>query len=110
VSAIPVLSLSHSGRTIVMDLDTPAICLGRDAGNQIVIAHRTASRLHGRIERRRDKYFYTDLSTNGTYVAMEGIDEMLLRREEVMLRGRGCLAYGFPAKDARAELVLFSVE
>lgn len=109
-SAIPVLTLSHAGRTVVMDMETPVVLLGRDAGNQVVIAHRTASRLHGRIERRRDKYFYTDLSTNGTYVAMDGDDELLLRREEVMLRARGCLAYGFPAKDKRAELVLFNIE
>jgi hypothetical protein len=110
VTGIPALRLAHAARTIVMSPDMPVMLVGRDPGNQIVLALRTASRLHGRIERRRDKYFYTDLSTNGTYVAIDGDAELLLRREQAMLRGRGRLAYGYPADDARAEVVLFSIE
>ena len=105
-----VLRLAHSGQSLVMGPDLVVVLVGRDPGNQIVIAHRTASRLHGRFERRRDKYFYIDLSTNGTYVTVEGQAELLLCREQIMLRGRGALAIGHPASDARAELIGFSVE
>lgn len=84
--------------------------IDRDASNHIVIRHRSASRLHGRIERRRDKYYYTDLSTNGTYVVVAADTELLLRREQIMLRGQGRLAYGHSAADARAEVVLFDLE
>ncbi|MGH8706436.1 MAG: adenylate/guanylate cyclase domain-containing protein [Burkholderiales bacterium] len=101
------LCLEHAGRTLVMGPELATILVGRDKASHIVIAHRSASRLHGRFERRRDKYFYTDLSTNGTYVAIAGDAEILLRREEIMLRGRGQLAYGRPSADSRAELVRF---
>lgn len=105
----PTLRLEHAGQSLVMGPQLPMVMLGRDAINHVVIAHKTASRLHGRLERRRDKYFYTDLSTNGTYVAIDGDAELLLRREQIMLRGQGRLAYGHASDDARAEIVLFSI-
>jgi class 3 adenylate cyclase len=109
-SGTRILRLQHADRALVMDADLTTVLIGRDAASDIVIAHRSASRLHGRIERRRDNYFYTDLSTNGTYVAVAGDAEIHLRREEIMLRGRGRLAYGHPGGDPRAEIVLYFVE
>lgn len=105
-----LLHLVHGDRTMVMGPELPAVLIGRDAASDIVIAHRTASRLHGRIELRKDKYFYKDLSTNGTYVMISGDAEIRLRREEIMLRGQGRLAYGHSGDDARAELIRFSLE
>lgn len=104
------LHLTHGGRTLVMGSELPTVLIGRDAASDIVIAHRSASRLHGRIELRKDKYFYTDLSTNGTYVMVAGDAEIRLRREEIMLRGQGRLAYGHSADDARAEVISFRLE
>lgn len=105
-----VLRLTHGERSLVMDADLTMVLIGRDAASDIVIAHRSASRLHGRIERRKANYFYTDLSTNGTYVTIGRDAEIRLRREEIMLRGQGRLAYGHSGKDARAEIVRFSLE
>ncbi|MDH4095306.1 MAG: adenylate/guanylate cyclase domain-containing protein [Betaproteobacteria bacterium] len=105
-----ILHLQHADRALVMDADLTTVLIGRDAASDIVIAHRSASRLHGRIERRRDNYFYTDLSTNGTYVTVAGDAEIHLRRDEIMLRGRGRLAYGQPGGDPRAETVLYFLE
>lgn len=110
VNVEPVLKLTHAGRTIALGADALAAQIGRDAANDIVIAHRKASRLHGRVERRRDKFFYIDLSTNGTYVSIDGDAEIFLRREQVMLQGRGALAIGHSASDLRAELVRFNIE
>ena len=104
------LHLAHGDRMLVMSPELPTVLIGRDAASDIVIAHRTASRLHGRIELRKDKYFYTDLSTNGTYVVIAGDAEIRLRREEIMLRGQGRLAYGHSAGDARAEVIGFRLE
>lgn len=104
------LHVTHAERTLSLGPDLPVVLIGRDRANQIVIAHRTASRLHGRFERRRDQFFYVDLSTNGTYVALPGQAEILLRREQVLLAGRGTLAIGHASTDARAEILRFSVE
>jgi class 3 adenylate cyclase len=104
------LHVTHAERTLTLGPDLPVVLIGRDRANQIVIAHRTASRLHGRFERRRDQFFYVDLSTNGTYVALAGQAEILLRREQVLLAGQGTLAIGHASTDARAEILRFSVE
>lgn len=104
------LKVMHAGRTLCVGPDLPVALVGRDRANQVVIAHRTASRLHGRFEQRRGQFFYVDLSTNGTYVSLAGQAEILLRREQVLLGGQGLLAIGHPSRDARAEIVHFSME
>jgi predicted component of type VI protein secretion system len=97
-------------RTLVMDADLATVQIGRDAGHHIPITDKMASRLHGRIERRGDKFYYVDLSTNGTYITIEGDVETVLRRDQAMLRGRGTLSFGHSATDPGAELVTFVCE
>jgi class 3 adenylate cyclase len=74
-----------------------ALTFGRDGNNDVVILDRKASRLHARIERRRDKYVLIDHSTNGTFLAADGESEVELRREELLLRGRGRIYFGHPS-------------
>jgi predicted component of type VI protein secretion system len=67
-----------------------------------------ASRLHARIERRRDKFVLVDQSSNGTFVTIEGDSEIQLRREEIVLRGRGRATFGHAWKGAADEVLTFS--
>ena len=85
--------------------DAP-IVLGRDPAALFSTADRQASRRHARIETRRDKFFLIDQSTNGTYVAFEGEPELLLMREEVILRGRGSISLGQSSR-GNAEAIRF---
>ncbi|MCZ7564378.1 MAG: adenylate/guanylate cyclase domain-containing protein [Burkholderiales bacterium] len=105
-----VLRLTHGVRTLVMDDALPAVQIGRDAIQHISVADRMASRLHGRIERRADRFYYVDLSTNGTYVTLEDGVETVVRRDQVLLRGRGTLSFGHSASAPGAELVTFVCE
>jgi class 3 adenylate cyclase len=105
-----VLRVAHGITELLMDGSRPVVQIGRDAHHEIPIADKMASRLHGRIERRGDKFYYVDLSTNGTYVTVEGDQETVLRRDQVMLRGRGRLSFGHSAADPGAELVTFACE
>ncbi len=109
-AAEPVLRIEHGGRVIRMESGVGRIMFGRDQSNDVVIADKMASRVHGRIERRRDKFYYVDLSSNGTYVTNEGDVELLIRRDHLMLRGRGRISFGHSSADADAELVAFSCE
>jgi class 3 adenylate cyclase len=104
-----VLVLRHTGREIVMNQLRPAVSLGRDASGDIVIADPKASRNHARIERRRDKFFLADQSTNGTFVTFTGEAELSLRREELMLRGSGIIVFGHSAAESSAETLEFTV-
>lgn len=103
------LKLEHQGRAYVVDHAHAAVVLGRDAQCDVAIADRNASRQHARIECRRDKFFLVDQSTNGTFVAFAREAEVVLRREEIMLRGTGRIGFGHSVDLAGAEFVTFSV-
>jgi class 3 adenylate cyclase len=103
------LHLTHAGRRLVLDQAGASILLGRDASCQIQLTDRKSSRVHACIERRRDKFFLVDQSSNGTFVTFEGEAEIGLRREEVMLRGRGSIVFGHGHAESHRETVEFEV-
>ena len=102
------LRLTHGTNEIQLDASRPALTLGRDATNDLVVADKKASRMHARIERRRDKFVLIDQSSNGTYVTVQGDQEIVLRREELTLRGRGRMSFGHAYLDDPAEFVVFN--
>lgn len=100
------LTLEIGERTVDFPREKTALVLGRDKTCDVVVAEKTASRKHARIERSGVQYVLIDESTNGTYVAIEGEREVLLRRNRVLLRGRGAIAFG-TSTSAAAELLSF---
>ena len=101
------LCVRYRGRAYLLDEKTPALSLGRDHSNDVVVEDRKASRHHGRIERRGDKFFYVDQSTNGSCIAVAGEQETLLRREELLLRGTGKISFGSSSNDPLADCAYF---
>ena len=108
-SRLNTLHLQCGTKELVLEQANTGIVLGRDASCEIAIADRMASRHHARIERRRDKFFVIDQSTNGTFVAVAGEAEITLRREEVMLRGTGRIAFGRSVSESLEDTVAFTV-
>ena len=102
------IALRQGATELVLDESAASITLGRDAQSDIAIGDRLASRLHARIERRRDKFVIIDQSSNGTFVTIEGQPEIMLRREELILRGRGRISFGHKHADDPAEFLAFS--
>jgi class 3 adenylate cyclase len=100
--------LRHHEREIELNEAHPSVTLGRDPQNDLVIADRMASRLHARIERRRDKFVLVDQSSNGTFVTIDGEREVSLRREELLLRGRGRVSFGHSYAADPAETLAFA--
>jgi adenylate cyclase len=88
------LRLMVQGNEVILSSERPGVALGRDASADLVIKERMASRAHGKIERRLDKFILTDHSANGTFITIEGDKEIVLRREEFTLRGHGWIAFG----------------
>lgn len=103
------LTLVYRDQTLVRRRERDSLTIGRDAHCGITIADDQASRLHCTIERRQDKWFLIDHSTNGTYVSVEGADEVLVQREEFTLSGRGRIAFGQPSVSTK-EVVAFTVD
>jgi len=107
VLGVTEVELHHGISTIRLDAATHAITLGRDEHNDLVISDQQASRLHARIERRRDKFALVDSSANGTYVTFEGEREFLLHHQECLLKGRGRISFGRPHESGAGEGVSF---
>jgi len=103
------LRVVYRGRTVLVDDDRRSLVLGRDASADLVVADRMASRTHCEIERRQNKFTIVDRSANGTYVTIDGDTEMVLRREEAILRHHGVIALGHSRASA-TELVEFFCE
>ena len=101
------LHLTHGEQQVVLEGHGARTVIGRDASCQIVLSDKKASRVHARIERRRDKYFLVDQSSNGTYVTFTGEAEIALRREEVMLRGQGRIVFGHSIAESAQETIDF---
>jgi adenylate cyclase len=78
----------------VVDKEHPVVTLGRDASNDIVFNDPKVSRLHARIELRKDKFVLVDQSTNGTHVMRHDGQTALLRWDEVQLTHQGALGLG----------------
>jgi class 3 adenylate cyclase len=101
------LTLRCRDREVALE-DANVLTFGRDGNNDFVILDRKASRLHARIERRRDKFVLIDHSTNGTFCTVQGEQEVELRREELLLRGRGRIFFGHPSvEDPNADAIEF---
>jgi len=88
------LRLLVQGAEVILSAERPSLALGRDASADMVVRERMASRAHGKIERRLDKFILTDHSANGTFITVEGDKEIVLRREEFTLRAHGWIAFG----------------
>ena len=104
------LVLRHGPKELVVDVRRPSVALGRDPGSDLVVTDVKASRHHARIEKRRDKFFLADQSTNGTFVRFAGEAEVALRREEIMLRGTGRILFGHSEIEGTPDVVEFVVK
>jgi len=105
---VSTLTLTYGARRLTLGVEQTSASLGRDAANELVIADNLASRVHCKIEYRRGNFFLVDQSTNGTYVTVAGDAEIMVKREQVMLRGRGVISLGHSSTAAGAEVVSFA--
>jgi predicted component of type VI protein secretion system len=103
------LRLMLQGKEHLLTDERTSVTMGRDQSADLVIADRMASRSHGKIERRLDKFVLTDHSANGTFVLVEGDREIVLRREEFTLRGKGWIAFG-QSKTTATDILEFFCE
>jgi len=101
------LCLRYRGKAFLIDEKTPVLSLGRDLSCKVLVDNRKVSRLHARIERRSDGYYLIDTSTNGSFLTMQGRQEILVRKHEALLDGSGTICFGSSVNDAAAERVDF---
>ncbi len=96
------LRLSFGSTTCELENDSHNISIGRDDDCDLVVNTALASRKHAYCELRRNNFLIVDQGTNGTYVSIAGGDEVYLRREEMVLQGKGEISLGKPIAETEA--------
>jgi adenylate cyclase len=104
-----VLKITCGDQLLQLGAARTSASMGRDATNDLVTADKMASRVHAKIEFRGGNFHLSDQSSNGTYVTFGNDAEILLKREQVMLRGRGIFCFGHSAAGGGANVVSFEV-
>jgi len=93
-----------------LNQSSPSVKMGRGDDNEVVVPDYQSSRLHAKIELRRERFYLVDQSLNGTYVLIEGEEEACLKHEEIHLRGSGVISLGRPTEKADEFRMTFTVE
>lgn len=101
-------TISHRGREWRVDEAQPELSIGRDTACGLVVEVATASRRHASVMLRQQKIVIIDHSSNGTFVRLQNGQELLLRREELVLAGRAEVGLG-AALAASTDPLLISV-
>lgn len=104
------MELRHADVVIDVDESRPAVSLGRQVHNDIVVNDGRASRSHARVEYRRGKFVLIDQSANGTYVMVEGKPSVRINRDEAPLVGKGLIGLGKEVKADSPEAVHFTIK
>jgi len=104
------LVLEFAGKQFVLDESASGLSMGRADDNEVVIKGNLISRLHARVERRKNKFVLVDQSTNGTFVVGEDGEETFVRRDSFHLRGRGRISLGKRPEAASNLVVKFQVQ
>jgi class 3 adenylate cyclase len=104
------LRVQFQGKEIDLGRARPMIGLGRGQENDIVVADTLVSRLHARIELRRDKFVLVDQSINGTFLHIDGEAELCLRRGDLPLRGSGLIRLGRSTHGEAGQCISFVLE
>jgi adenylate cyclase len=101
-----VLTHQHGSRRCG---ETESMLIGRSDDCDIVLSRPWISRKHALVTVRDGKVMLEDRSSSGTYVAIGGGHELLLRRETIMLTGNGVISPALHPARPEAEPIRFEV-
>lgn len=105
--ATDCLHVQHRGVAQHVDEQQSFLTVGRQPDSDIVLRDSRCSRMHGRIERRFEHFFFVDRSANGTYLVLDDQIEIFVHNKEQALFGRGCLYLGAPSSAKGVESIRF---
>jgi len=102
------LQLTISDKSFSFPDESGVMTLGRDPSADVQLRESSASRRHAKIERRGCAYYLSDESTNGTYLQIDGNREVLIRRDNTVLRQSGRISFGVSGEKSE-ESLYFSI-
>lgn len=108
-AACRAAEISYRGKTWTVDEAHPEIGIGRDEKNAVVVDVATASRHHASVILRKQKIVIEDHSSNGTFVRLQNGQELLLRREDLVIAGRVLVGLGASLAASEQEPLTISI-
>lgn len=88
------ITVQFGDKTVEVKDVSPPYTMGRDRTNDLILEDEWTSRNHASIEYRKGYFVLVDRSTNGTYLQIDGEEEMRVHRDEVHLRRFGIISLG----------------
>lgn len=89
------LVLRFRGQEVVLGEEgKTAASMGRADENDIVVKGNLISRVHARIDLRKNRFVLVDESTNGTFIQRDDGEEVYVRRDSAELSGSGVIGMG----------------
>ena len=102
------LRLHYGEELVVLDKRNSIVSMGRDTDCDVVIHDRRASRHHVHLEWcEGNRFVLSDKSTNGTFVTLSGQPEIVLRKEECVIHGKGIICFAASSNTPEADRVEF---
>jgi adenylate cyclase len=105
-----LVRVRYLGREIVLDDSKKELTMGRADENDLVVRGTLISRLHARIEVWRDKFLLIDQSTNGTFVTNQEGKEAFVRRDSMILQGKGFIGLGKLPEASATDSIRYQLE
>jgi adenylate cyclase len=102
--------ISYGGKTWIVNEEQPEASIGRDVKNVVAVDIATASRRHASVIMRKQKIVIEDHSSNGTFVKLQNGQELLLRREDLVLAGRVLVGLGASLDTSGAEPLIITID
>jgi len=87
-----------------------AASMGRADENDVVVKGNLISRVHARIDLRKNRFVLVDESTNGTYIQPDQGEEIYVRRDSTELAGSGVIGMGRVAARGTPLAIEYSCE
>ena len=103
------LELRFCDTIVKIDENCPTVEIGRQDHNDLVLNYECVSRSHARIECRKGKFILIDQSSNGTYVDVQGGENIRVMRDELILKGSGVISPGRKASPGSPGAIHFAV-
>jgi adenylate cyclase len=105
------LRLQFRGQELVLGENRQtAVSMGRAEDNDVVIKGNLISRVHARIDMRRNRFVLTDESTNGTFIQRDNGEEVFVRRDSTELAGSGVIGMGRAATRGTPLAIEYRIE
>jgi adenylate cyclase len=102
------VTLRYNGQTMCCG-DNESLSIGRSPDCDLVINRQWVSRRHATIGVANGRVRLAERSSFGTFLSMRPGQEMLVRREDVLLLGSGTISPGMQCTSADAQVISFEI-